>query len=243
MLTFQYDKGLVGDFPFHHMAEHALSGIVIMAPGLVQPMPYLAWDHRGCDELGMGMLQTGTGIDAVVLEDGDVIDAGIDTQRVIAFLIDAKDAGHMRIGQHRNAGGVVRTVNNDFVKSEAIDATPPVLLVPGGLDFAGKCGELVGDDSYHPGLARIRRKPRDFRRGLALVARAEGAGFHKGWHRLRWPMGGQLLGALGAFGGDDDPLLGKEILAQLWHGSPPESSIGRRRAVLELGKPAASVGA
>jgi hypothetical protein len=48
-------------------------------------------------------------------------------------------------------------------------------------------------------------------------------------------MRGQLVGALGALGGDDDPLLGKEILSQLRHGDPPASSIGGKINVLSCG--------
>jgi len=52
---------------------------------------------------------------------------------------------------------------------------------------------------------------------------------------LRRPVRGQLVGALGALGGDDDPLLGKEILSQLRYGDPPASSIGGKINVLSCG--------
>jgi hypothetical protein len=44
---------------------------------------------------------------------------------------------------------------------------------------------------------------------------------------LNRPVGSQFLGALGALGGNDDPLFGEEVLSQLRHGDPPASSIGK----------------
>jgi hypothetical protein len=47
-------------------------------------------------------------------------------------------------------------------------------------------------------------------------------------------MCGQLFGTLGAFGGDDDPFFGEEILPQFRHGNPPASSIGRKSPALQF---------
>src|SRR5208283_615810 len=109
-------------------------------------------------------------------------------------------------------------------EAEALDASPEVLQTAGGLGRTVERGELVRNDSHRPGLAGAGWKPHDLGRGFALVAGAEWTAFQERRHRLWGPMCGQLLGALG---GDDDPFLGEEILAQLRHGNPPTWSIDR----------------
>src|SRR5580698_10479567 len=108
------------------MAEHALPGDIVMAQRLVQPMADLAGDHENCDEPGMWMPQAGAGIGPLVLEYGDVVDTGVDAQLVVALFVYA-DNCELCIREQRHVAGVVRTVADDFVKSEAIDAAPPGL--------------------------------------------------------------------------------------------------------------------
>ncbi len=97
------DARLLVDFPFYHMAEHAFSVVIVVAQRLVQPMPNLAGNHRGRYELGMRMLQAGAGIEAVVLEDGHVVDAAVHAEAGVAFLVDAQNAGHLFIRQQSHA--------------------------------------------------------------------------------------------------------------------------------------------
>lgn len=70
------------NLPFHHAAEHALSVIVKMAQSLVKPVPNLAGNHGSCNELRMRMLQAGSRISAVILEDGDVVDPAVHSQKL-----------------------------------------------------------------------------------------------------------------------------------------------------------------
>src|SRR5580698_4231308 len=107
-----------------------------MAQSLVQAMPDLAWDHGGCNDLGMWMLQAGPGVEAVVLEDGYVVDPAVHTEQGVALLIDAENAGHLFVRQKSHATGVVGTIDNDFVKAEALNAPPNVLLAAGRLGLS-----------------------------------------------------------------------------------------------------------
>jgi hypothetical protein len=204
------------------MAEHALPGDIVMAQRLVQPMADLAGDHGHCDEPGMWMPQAGAGIGPLVLEYGDVVDTGVDAQLVVALFVYAANC-ELCIREQRHVAGVVRTVADDFVKSEAIDAAPPGLQATRGLDVAGQRGKFVRNDSHGPRLARARRKPHDFGRRPLFVAGTERTGFEKGWHGLFRTMRRQFFGMPGPLGSDDDPLLGKEILSQFGHGAHPRS--------------------
>ncbi len=85
---------------------------------------------------------------------------------------------------------MVGTVDDDFVNAEALHAAAQMLQAAGGLEVAGKRGELVRNDAYGPGFGGIRGESHDFGRGLALVARAEGTVFYKRWYGLRRPMSG-----------------------------------------------------
>jgi hypothetical protein len=49
--------------------------VVVVAQRFVQAMPHLAGNDGSRDELGVRMLQAGPGIGAVILENGDVVDA------------------------------------------------------------------------------------------------------------------------------------------------------------------------
>src|SRR5271156_5061141 len=104
-----------------------------MAQSFVQAMPDLARDNRRRHDLRMRMLQAGPGIEAVVLEDGHVVDAAVHTEQGVALLVDTENAGHLFIRQQGHAAGVVRTIDDDLMKAEALDATPNVLLAAGRL--------------------------------------------------------------------------------------------------------------
>src|SRR5882762_3742830 len=73
-------------FPLHHVAKHAVAVIVVMPQCLMQSVPYLTRNHRGCDQLRMRMLQARTGVHAMVLEDCDVVDSAVHAEQGVAFL-------------------------------------------------------------------------------------------------------------------------------------------------------------
>src|SRR5580700_4212430 len=92
-----------------------------------------------------------------------------------------------------------------------------------GRDFAGEGGELVGDDANLTGTVAV-WQAEDFGWRLILVPGTEWAVLGEGRQFPRGTVHDQLLRTLGAFGGDDDPFLGEEILSQFWHsaGSLPD---------------------
>src|SRR5579872_4199902 len=83
----------------------------------------------------MRMLETGTSIDAVIFEDGDVGDAMIHAQGVIPQLVGIQNAGHLLVAQQCHAAGVIRTIDNDFVESESVDAPAEMLETAHGLNL------------------------------------------------------------------------------------------------------------
>src|ERR1700728_172547 len=137
MLSLQDNACLLLDFPFHHVTVHALSFVVVVEQGLVQPMPDLAWDHRGCDQLGMRMLLTSAGIGPVVLENCDVVNAVVHAQEVVALPVDTENVGHLRLGLQGHGAGMVGALDDDFVNSKALDTPPYVLHISGGLRSTG----------------------------------------------------------------------------------------------------------
>src|SRR5580704_14278162 len=161
-----------------------------MAQSLVQAMPHLARDHGSRNQLAVWMLQAGPGIHTVILENRDVVDTVVGTQQIVAFFEDAQYPGDLHVRQQSHAGGVVRSVNDYFVEAEALNPPPGMLQAAGGLDVTGKRRKFVGDHSYRPEIATIRRKSRDLRRGLALVAWAERATLQKCRHDLCRAAGG-----------------------------------------------------
>jgi hypothetical protein len=220
-VALHHHAGLVFHLAFHHVAVHALAGIVVVAQRLMQAMPHLAGDYGSGDELAVGMLLAGAGAAAMVLEDGKVVDAVIEAQRVIALLEYGEDSGHLGVGHQRHATGVIGILDDDFVKSETLHRAPQMLQAAGGLDQAGERGVFVGHNANRPRLAAIGGIARKFHRRFIFISRAEGASLHiPGDIHHRGSMGRQVLGALGAFGGDDDPFFGEEVLSQLWHRGP-----------------------
>ncbi len=210
-LALEDDARLVFHLTRHHLAEHAFPHVVIVAQRLVQAVPHLAWDYRRRNQLRVRMLQARPRIHSVILENRNVIHSMIEAQRVVALFIDAQNAGHIRIGQQSHVPGVVRTVDDHFVKAEPGYAPPQVLQAARGLHLTRQRRELVWDHAHFPTLS-TRRIPQHFLRRLAFIARTKWTILDKRGHRLRCTMRGQLLGPLGPFRGNDDPFLGEEVL-------------------------------
>ncbi len=168
------------------------------------------------------MLHTGAGIGAVVLENRDVVHPVVHAERVVALLIDAQDVRHMRIGQQAHVTGMVGTVDNDLMKTEPLDAAPQMLQAARGLDVTRQSGKLVGNHAHRPGLA-VRGVAQHLAWRFAFVPRTEWTTFQKRREGLHRAMHCQVLRPLRALGGDDDPFLGKEILAKFRHPSPLSS--------------------
>jgi hypothetical protein len=70
------------------MWQHAFPGVVVVAESFVEAVPYLTRNYRGRNQLGVRMGLAGPGVDSMILEYGDVGDAVIDAQCVVAILID-----------------------------------------------------------------------------------------------------------------------------------------------------------
>src|SRR5579862_1042752 len=113
------------------------------------------------------------------------------------------------------------------MKSKTIDAPSQMLQVARRSRFARECGELIGKDTHGPGFAQVAWMTQDFRRSLIFMARAKWTIFDEPRHRYCRAVCRQFFWPLGPLSGDDDPFLGKEVLAQLWHGEPLACSIGR----------------
>ena len=184
-----------------------------MAQSLNQSMTHLTRDYGSGDQLGMRMLQAGPCIRTVIFENRDVVDPLVGTERVVSFLVDSQNFAHVLVRQKSHATGVVRPVNNHFVKAKTIDAAPQMLQTAGRLHFTGERGEFIGNHSHRPGFPFICGKARHLRRCLIFVSGTERASLHKGWHDLCRSMCCQLFRTFGALGGNNDPFFGEEILA------------------------------
>ena len=79
-----------------------------------------------------------SGVGAVVLENGNVIDAMVEAERVVALLIDAQDRGKSSSLSSAMHARMVGTVDNDLVKSKAVDAAAQMLEIARGLRIASK---------------------------------------------------------------------------------------------------------
>jgi hypothetical protein len=169
----------------------------------------------GGDQLRVRMLQAGASIGSVILEDGDLGDAWIEAELVMTDLINTKDVSHLRIWHHRHGQGVIGRLHDDVVLSES--AHRPARPMDGALGqgIGRECRKLVRDHARLPSVSV--GQAQDLWRRLARVAGAERTLFRKRNSRFGFAMHGHLIGTLGAFGGNHDPLFGHEILAEFRH--------------------------
>src|SRR5215469_875284 len=76
------------------------------------------------------MLQAGSGIETMILEDRDVADPRVEAQHVIALLVDPENFSHVVVVQHLHAARGVGAIDNHLnhlVKAESADPPPQVL--------------------------------------------------------------------------------------------------------------------
>ena len=67
------------------------------------------------------MLKARAGVDAVILEDGNVGDARVEAELVIARFVGAQDIRDVGIGHQRHRLRVVRRLDDHVVHTEALD--------------------------------------------------------------------------------------------------------------------------
>ena len=82
------------------------------------------------------MLQARPRIGSVILEDRDVVHAVVQAQGVVALFVHAQDGGHMRVRQQPHVAGMVRTVDDHFVKAETLNAPAQMLQASRRLSLA-----------------------------------------------------------------------------------------------------------
>src|SRR5665811_388516 len=178
------------------------------------------------------MRQTCPGVGPVILENRNVVHPMVQAQRVVALSVDAQDARHMRVREQHHIARMVRTVDDDLVKPEALNAPPEVLQAARRLHLARQRGKLVGDYAHGPRIA-VRRVAQHLRRRLAFIAGTERTALDKLGYGLNHAMRGQFLRPLGPLGRDDDPFLGEKVLAKLGHVNPSSFSYRQMEGFLQ----------
>src|SRR5215471_13447988 len=184
-----------------------------MPQGFFEAIFHLIGNYGRGHKLGMGMLETGPAVQAMILEDGDVGDAGIVAEGVIARLVGTDQVGQVRLGHDGHNLRVVRSVDNDVMHAETFHGAVGTADDARRLGIARQGAELVGDDPHLPTGGTVTRKTLNFRWGLGLVARTKHTRLNKWRYDLGWAVGGELFGAFGALFRDDDPLFGEKVLA------------------------------
>ena len=176
------------------------------------------------DHLGVGVFQGRPGRLAVVLENGHLLDARVRGSEFEAVEVGLDDEFDLTVLEEGRRLAVVRRLHDHFVDADARhgaanphDRAPP-------LAFVNEGGELVG---RHPDLPALPVGNHIGFRGCHLfIAGAEGAFGVEGREFLPIRLAlGELVRALGALRGDDDPFTGKEIVAKLGHVNLPQLRI------------------
>ena len=86
------------------------------------------------------MLEAGARVDAVIFEDRDMGDPRIETQFIVAGLVNAQHVRHVAIGQKRHGLGMVGRFDNDVMHTDTLDGAPGVVNRPGWRHLAGQRG-------------------------------------------------------------------------------------------------------
>src|SRR5450432_257820 len=158
----------------------------------------------------------------MILEDQNVLEAAIFLKVEDAVAEGPQNVFDALGGQGGKAGRMVRRLDDDLVRADAVHAVEHALglTVQGAFDAQG--WELVGDDADRPsGRVALRGRAAicvgavglNFRRSLALVAvakRAESA--------LDFQVfADEVSGAFGAVCGNDHPAANNRIFSKLLH--------------------------
>jgi hypothetical protein len=96
------------------------------------------------------VLQAGSCVDAMILENGDMSDTRIKTELVIASLINAQHIGHMAVRQEAHGLGVVGGFYDDVMNSKTLNGAAGTVNSTCGRNFTSQCSELVRHDSNFP---------------------------------------------------------------------------------------------
>src|SRR2546430_390488 len=101
----------------------------------------------------MGMFQAGACLDSVVLEDGDVLDPGVTAQLVISGLKSSQHGCNLIVVEQSEGARMVRSLDNDFVKSKTIDGAFGTVDSSHRLLIVQECSKLIGHNSHLPHIS------------------------------------------------------------------------------------------
>ncbi len=166
------------------------------------------------------MLQAGSGVDAMVLENGDMGDAGIEAQRVVARLVRPQHIGQVLIFHQGSRLRVVGSVDDHIMHAEPLNVSAGAVYGANGFDIARQGRELVGHHPYSPGATAPGGYTKNLGRSFLFIARTERTGIYPRRDGFWRSMRSQFFRTLGAFRGDNHPFLGEIILPKLGHMIP-----------------------
>src|SRR5213594_1243312 len=160
---------------------------------------------RDPDDLRVRVRVGRAGSFAMVLEDLDVLDPTVRGEVVISLAVCAEHQFDLAIVQRREVSLMVRGLDHDLVRPDAVDAQERPVPMLSDLADPFECGELLGTQRIdQPGPSRCPRSryARDLRWRYRLVALAERAALLRR-RILRIPEG---TGPLGTGRGEHDPV-------------------------------------
>jgi hypothetical protein len=137
-------------FALDHLAEHASAMLLEVVGCPMQFVLDLSRHDRGRDHLAVGVFQRGSGGRARVLEDLSVSQPRITTPMGHPVPVSKEHQTHLLLGQLRQAGHVVRALDDDLVDPHTV---PGFEEIPFGGPLVSHVldrRKLVGDHSHLP---------------------------------------------------------------------------------------------
>jgi len=204
-------------FVFEGAAEQASPRIVVVADRLFGPIAPLVGDDGEGGELGVGMFEGSAGAAAVVFKKDDGFHPGIVPQFGVALAVDAEDVGDV-FRRHQGGGQIVAGMFDDhLVIADAGERSEDAVGLANPFPDVGEGGIFVAHHPHPP--AAIVGQPQGFGGARQVfVSGTEGAVFpvlgQVGPLAVR---GGKFVGSSGPFRGDDHPVSGGGVLADLRH--------------------------
>src|SRR5664279_3086371 len=124
MLGYGNYARLLLDFLLDHLAKHAFTIIIEVTQSVLKSLAHLERNHGRCDNLRVRMCQTGARVNAMILENRDVRDSGIEAKLVVPGFVDSQNFSHVGVGHQGKYLGVIGGLNDHVMNPKTTNHSP-----------------------------------------------------------------------------------------------------------------------
>src|SRR5208283_199906 len=160
------------------VAEDATFFFIVVVPAIVDFLADAARHDGQGNKLGMGMFDGSASGLAMILENKNVAEALVILKVEHAVAIGPEDVFNGLLRKLRKGGLMLRRLDNDFVRADAVHLVEQALALAVEFAFDAQCRKPIGDHANVPArsvrASAVAAIGQDFGRGLQFISRTKG---------------------------------------------------------------------